>query len=258
MSVVTRWLTHPLARGLHPDDPETTRIRRRIVSSKPFLRRIYAEWYARLLEGLPAVQGAILELGSGAGFFKELCPDALTSEVFRCEGVDAVIDARRLPFSARSLRAIVLTDVMHHIPDCAAFLHEVERTLVPGGRLLMIEPWVSTWSKFVYTRFHAEPFRIDAENWDFPSSGPLSGANGAIPWLVFRRDLERFGRDYPGLVLRKVDPFMPFRYLLSGGVSMRALMPAWSYGLWKRLEHLLSPLNGQLAMFACIAVERRR
>ena len=50
---------------------------------------------------------------------------------------------------------------------------------------------------------------------------------------------------------------MPFRYLASGGVAMRSLSPGWSYGIWHGVERLLAPLDGQLAMFALIVVERR-
>jgi SAM-dependent methyltransferase len=257
MSMVGRWLQHPLTRGLDPDHPETTTIRRQVVDSKPFLRKIYLEWYERLLEGLPAVEGHILELGSGAGFFRELCPSAISSELFRCDGIQSVIDARRLPVRDGSLRSIVMTDVMHHIPDPARFLAEAQRALVPGGRVLMIEPWVSAWSKFVYMRFHSEPFRPEASAWEFPSTGPLSGANGAIPWMIFHRDVERFRRLFPRLIVTRVEPFMPFRYVLSGGVSMRAVTPAWSFGLWRGIEKLLEPWMHHLAMFAFIAIERR-
>lgn len=257
MSAISRWLAHPLARGLDPDDPDTTRVRRQIVASKPFLRRIYLEWYEKVVQALPPVDGAVLELGSGAGFFRETCPGAIATEVLLCGGVDAVVDARRLPFREASLRAIVMTDVMHHIPDCGQFLREAERVLKPGGRIVMVEPWVSPWSTFIYTRFHPEPFRVDAATWDFPPSGPLSGANGAIPWLIFRRDLRRFQLDYPTLELCRVEPFMPFRYLVSGGVSLRALAPAWTFKLWKCLEGMLSSLNPYLAMFALIIVQRR-
>ena len=257
MTLVGRWLAHPLTRGLDPDDPATTAVRRRVIEGKPFLRKIYLEWYDRLRRALPAVEGRILELGSGAGFFRELCPEAITSELFVCPGIESVIDARELPFPDRSLRAIVMTDVMHHIPEPARFLGEAERALVPGGRLLMIEPWVSAWSKFVYTRFHPEPFRPEASNWDFPSSGPLSGANGAMPWMIFERDLAAFRKRFPGLDVARVELMMPFRYLLSGGVSMRSLAPAWSYTLCKGAERLLAPWMRHLAMFAFIAVERR-
>jgi SAM-dependent methyltransferase len=257
MTLVGRWLAHPLTKGRDPDDPATTRLRRQIVEDKPFLRKIYLEWYARLLQALPAVDGGILELGSGAGFFREVCPQAITSEVFVCPGVQSVIDARRLPFADRSLRAIVMTDVMHHVPDAGRFLAEAQRALAPGGRVLMIEPWLSTWSKFVYTRFHPEPFRPDAPRWEFPATGPLSGANGALPWIVFERDLAEFRRRFPHLGIVRVEPFMPFRYLLSGGVSMRGLAPGWSFGMWRGLESVLAPWMRHLAMFAFIALERR-
>jgi len=185
-----------------------------------------------------------------------MCPEAITSEVFVCPGVQSVIDARKLPFPDGSL-AIVMTDVMHHIADAERFLAEAQRALVPGGRILMIEPWVSAWSRFVYTRFHLEPFRPEASAWEFPSSGPLSGANGALPWMIFHRDLAVFRKRFPRLEVTRVEPFMPLCYLVSGGESMRALAPAWSFRAWKGLERLLAPLMGLLAMFAFIAVERR-
>lgn len=257
MTSLSRWLRHPATEGLAADDPETTRIRQEIVRTKPFLRRIYLEWYGKLLRALPAGDEPILELGSGAGFFAELCPEVITSEVFLCAGVKSVIDARRLPFRDGSLRAIVMTDVLHHIPGPEAFFREAQRALRLGGRMLMIEPWVSAWSRFVYTRFHSEPFRPLASQWTFPSTGPLSGANGALPWIIFSRDQERFGALFPRLRVTQLETFMPLRYLLSGGVSMRSLMPGWSFTPWKAFERLLSPWMRYLAMFAFIQVERQ-
>lgn len=257
MSLARRLIAHPLARGLDENHPETTEVRKRIVLSKPFLRRVYLEWYAKLVERLPDGEGPVLELGSGAGFFGELVPDVITSEVFMCQGIKSVVDARQLPFPDASLRAIVMTDVMHHIPDVESFLCEASRTLVAGGRLLMVEPWVSPWSTFVYTRFHPEPFRPESPDWSFPSTGPLSGANGAIPWMVFERDQRKFREMYPKLEVRRIERFMPFRYLISGGVSLRSLAPGWSFPIWRGLERLLTPLMPSLAMFAFVEVERR-
>jgi hypothetical protein len=56
----------------------------------------------------------------------------------------------------------------------------------------MIEPWVSTLSRPIYTRLHHEPFNPDAKDWSFPDTGPLSGANGALPWIIFQRDRHHF------------------------------------------------------------------
>lgn len=253
-------LAHPLTRGLDLDDPGTTALRREIIRSKPFLRRIYEEWYAALAAALPSaadVPGRVLELGSGAGFFDEYCRDAITSEIFACPGIRVVMDGQRMPLGDRSLRGIVMTDVFHHLPDARRFLAEATRTVRPGGVVAMIEPWVTAWSKVIYTKLHHEPFRPAAQTWDFPASGPLSGANGALPWIVFRRDRAEFERAFPQWSIETVRPMMPLRYLVSGGVGMRALTPGWSTPLWRAFEGALSPLNGRLAMFAFVVLRRR-
>ncbi|HYX26734.1 MAG TPA: methyltransferase type 11, partial [Thermoanaerobaculia bacterium] len=77
-----RWLEHPLTRGLDLDDPRTTRLRRRILAEKVFLRRIYEEWYGAIAAALPAAAEPVLELGSGAGFLADAVPGVLRSEVF--------------------------------------------------------------------------------------------------------------------------------------------------------------------------------
>ena len=81
----------------------------------------------------------------------------------------------------------------------------------------MVEPWVTFWSRFVYGRLHHEPFHPESVSWSFPSSGPLSGANIAIPWIVFSRDRTQFEKEYPELQIEQVRPFLQGRYLLSGG-----------------------------------------
>src|SRR5882724_8520560 len=92
-------LAHPLTAGLDIDSPNTTNLRRQIIHDKVFLRRIYEEWYSSIVRALPDHPGAVLELGSGAGFLKDYIPDLITSEVFPCDGIRAVIDGGRLPFA---------------------------------------------------------------------------------------------------------------------------------------------------------------
>jgi SAM-dependent methyltransferase len=256
-SLLRRWLAHPLTAGRDLDDPATTDLRRQIIQSKPFLRAIYDEWYSLLAAELPAIDGAVIELGSGAGHCERFIPEVITSEVLFCPGVQLIADGQQLPFASSSLRAIVFTDVLHHMPNVRLFFAEARRCLKPGGRILMIEPWVSGWSQFVYTRLHHEPFRRDAAEWEFPSSGPLSGANGALPWILFVRDRTKFEPEFPELAIDSVRPFMPFRYLVSGGVGMRSLMPAFTYPLWSWLEGSLNGSMNKVAMFAAISLTRR-
>jgi SAM-dependent methyltransferase len=173
-----------------------------------------------------------------------------------CPGVDTVLDAQQLPFRDDTLRAIVMTDVLHHLPRVRSFLTEAARCVRPGGVVSMIEPWVSTWSRQVYQRLHHEPFRPDAAAWEFPSSGPLSSANGALPWLVFERDRRQFEREFPTWQVQNVVLMMPMRYLVSGGISLRSLMPGWSFPAWRQAEALLQPWMKHLAMFAIIVLQR--
>jgi SAM-dependent methyltransferase len=251
-----RALAHPLTAGLSIDNPANTELRRQIIQSKPFLRKIYDEWYAELAQRLPEGQGRVLELGSGAGYCGKFIPGLITSEVFPCTGTQIVADARQLPFASGSLRAIVMTNVLHHIPDVRAFLKEAARTVRSGGRILMIEPWISPWSRFVYGRFHHEPIDPDAREWAFPSTGPLSGANSALPWIVFTRDRDRFSAEFPQFAVKTVRPFLPFRYLVSGGVALRSVSPGFTHAAWKGIERLLQPQMDRLAMFAFICLER--
>lgn len=250
-SRLTGVLAHPLTRGLSVDDPRTTLLRRRIIRSKPFLHALYCDWYGRIMARLSRTD-TVLELGSGAGFLDELLPGVITSEVFETPGVKLVADACRLPLSSLSLDAIVMTDVFHHIPDVSLFLHEAARCIRPGGKIVMIEPWSTRWSRWVYTHLHSEPFVPEGE-WKLPAAGPLSGANGALPWIVFERDRAYFERQHPHWRIRAIEPFMPFSYLLSGGVSMRSLLPAWMYRPVRAVEGKLIQKNW--AMFAVIELE---
>ena len=250
-------VAHPLTRGFEIDAPETTALRWRIIREKPFLKQIYKEWYVTLAAALPDVpEGPVLELGAGGGFLKEFVHDLITSEVFYVPHVDAVIDGQCLPFPTAALSGIVMANVLHHLPQPRVFFAESARCVRSGGVIAMIEPWVTPWSRLVYGRLHHEPFQPDARNWEFPQSGPLSSANGALPWIIFQRDRAQFEREFPAWKIRDIHPCMPFRYVVSGGVSMRSLMPGWMFGFWRWLEDLLSSWMDNLAMFALIVLER--
>jgi SAM-dependent methyltransferase len=253
---VSNWLAHPLTRGLPLDAPKTTELRRRIIREKPFLRKVYRQWYRGIAAAVPDFPEPALELGAGAGFMEEFIPRLITSDVIDCPGVKLVLDARRLPFGDASLRAIVMTNVLHHIPGPTLFLAEAARCIRPGGVLVALEPWVTRWSRWVYTHLHHEPFDPQAAEWEFPSTGPLSGANGALPWMILHRDRSRFEREFPQWQILSIRPCMPFLYLLSGGVSMRSLMPGFTFSFWRGVESLLSPWNDHLAMFAQIDLLR--
>ena len=121
----------------------------------------------------------------------------------------------------------------------------------------MVEPWVSWWSRRVYA-FHSEPFDPEARDWSPKPGGPLTGGNGALPWIMFHRDRTVFETDFPDCEVAEIRPMMPFRYLLSGGVSMRQLAPSWAFPPLAALESALQPFRGRLAMFALIVLRKKR
>lgn len=254
--LLRRLLAHPSSRGLDVDDPATTAVRRQIIRRKPFLQDIYRDWYRALADAVPSSGEPALEIGSGAGFLSDFLPHCITSEVFPTPGVQVVLDGLALPIRDRALRAIVMTNVLHHIGSPYAFLSEAARCVRPDGVLAMIEPWVSPWSTFVYTRLHHEPFFADADPAAPLSGGPLSAANGAIPWVVFERERASFDALAPAWRIDRIRPMMPFRYVVSGGVSMRSLMPGWTTGAWRRAEAILEPRMAAWAMFALIVLRR--
>lgn len=102
----------------------------------------------------------------------------------------------------------------------------------------------------------SETCLADRKSWNFPTTGPLSGANLTLPWLVFERDRNIFLEKYSSLKIKKIRPDWSFVYLLSGGVSMKTLVPERSYPLIRKMERLLSPIMKYLAMFAIIVLEK--
>lgn len=240
------------------DDSASTARHRAIIESKPFLKRLYAEWYGRIAAMVPPGERLVLELGSGAGFLAAHIPRLVTSDVVAVDGVKAVLDARHLPFQAGALRAIVMVNVFHHISRPRGFLAEAAQAVAPGGALIMLEPWRSRWSSFVYRSFHHEPFEPQAERWEFDEGGRLTAANGALPWIVFHRDRSAFECEFPEWRVDAVDLSVggPFRYLLSGGVNLNALAPTASFGVWRLIERAFLPFMSHWAMFAVIRLTR--
>lgn len=253
-----RLLTHPSARQLDLDAPENTLRRAAIIQNKPFLKQFYQECYQSIRQLLPPeIHGPVVELGSGAGFLKDYIPDLITSEILKVPIVDLIFDGQALPFKTASLQAIVMMDVFHHIPRPDRFLDQAAEVIKSNGRMIMIEPWVTTWSRFVYKYLHHEPIDPEVIDWHFQKGRPLSQANSALPWIVFRRDRLKFERRFPEWQIDQIRSHTPFCYLLSGGLSFKSFLPGACYKFCRQLEYRLQALNPLIAMFATIVLKRR-
>lgn len=239
------------------NSPETSIVHHHIIQSKPFLKRVYVDFYNELKQRLPAErsQEGTVEIGSGGGFIKEVIPDVITSDLFCAPWVDHTFSAEKMPFKDGSVDAFLLLNVFHHLPRALKCLREMSRCLRPRGKIIMIEPANTPWCRFVTLHFHSEPFDVKA-GWSFEGEGRLSAANGALPWIMFVRDRETLRKKIPELCVRDIRVHTPLAYLFSGGVSHKAFLPAGMYPFIKGTEYVLSPLNPLLGLFQTIEIEK--
>jgi SAM-dependent methyltransferase len=242
--------------GFELDDPRATLAHRDIILSKPYLKQVYLDWYNLYKKSFTNFDiGQFLEIGSGGGFVKEIFPKIITSDILPLPNVDKVFSAEKMPFENNSLNGIMMLNVFHHIPNPHLFLLEAMRTLLPGGKVVMIEPANSALGRFIYKRFHHEPFEEKGTR-SIKAGNPLSNSNQALPHIYFERDLEIFKKEYPLLKINFIKYHSPFSYVISGGVSRGAMLPYFMYPIIKSIEFFLSPLSKQIGLFCTIELEK--
>jgi SAM-dependent methyltransferase len=258
------WLYDPRVRGVDVDDSQLLCIHSAILREKPLLRSAFQTFYydmARFSDELLAVPGMELELGTGAGFFKSLRPGLVTSDVRQAPHIDLAIDAQNMSLADESVRCIFAINVFHHLPDPERFFAELCRVLRPGGGCILIEPHGGPASALLHTYLHSdERFDRDASGWQTTDiGGPLSGANQALAYIVFERDAalfqQRYGSQleiaYRGYTLNAL------RYLFSGGLNFRQLLPSFLDSFLKFLERIGKPLARYWSFHQIIVIRRR-
>lgn len=232
---------------------------RLIWKNKKILRMIYTEWYKQIIKDLSSVKGKTLEIGSGTGNLKNFKKDIISSDIEPLPFLDMCFDAHNIPFSKSSLSNIVMVDVLHHLQNPVFFLKEASRVLRPGGRLIMIEPYPSFFSLFIYKIFHNEPFLFEANLFAKNRHGKKNPweSNQAIPYLLFFK-LERQLNIVLGNKMRviKKKKMSYLLYPLSGGFEHRNLIPNWTIPFFLKLDGFLQPLQSLLAFRCYIVIEQ--
>jgi SAM-dependent methyltransferase len=235
---------------------------RRVWDDNPALRQLYADWYARIAAELPpAALGPRLEIGSGPGFAREFIPDLELSDLVQAPWHDREVNADALPYADGSLGAIVLCDVLHHLPAPRRFFEEAVRVLRPGGRIVMCEPYMSGASYPIYKLFHEEPIVLDsdplADQRGAVARDPFE-SNQAIPTLLFGRARGPFEAMFPELGIVAIDHLAGLSYPASGGFSRRPFLPLSAWSMLHRIEaRLPKTLIRWLAFRMLVTVERR-
>jgi SAM-dependent methyltransferase len=229
---------------------------RRAWAANAALRELYGRWYGLVRTQLPK-EGPWVEIGSGPGFARHFIPELELSDVVQAPWHDRQIDAGTLPFGDASVGALVLFDVLHHLPAPARFLGEAQRVLRAGGRLVVCEPYVSPLSYPVYRFLHEEGLELKADPLAETAAGDPFDANQAIPTLLFERRPAELARRFPSLRLRSLERLAGLAYPASGGFSRRPLLPAPLWRALLALEDRLPDAAFRFVGFRLLAVLER-
>jgi Methyltransferase domain len=237
-------------RGL--DDATLLAEHRRLLAERPDLRAVFSEWYGRMLAATGG-RRPVVEIGAGPGFFKAVAPHVIAADVIAGSRLDVQCDAAALPFRTGRVGAIVMVDVLHCLPRPLAFLGEAARVLHPGGRLIMMETWMTPLSFLMYRYLHHVECRMDvdlAAPFGTTSKAALWG-NTAIASVLMRR----LAALAPALRAVSVQPFLALPYLATLGFRGRRPTRPAVLRAAQRIESALRPVRGLMATRALIVLE---
>ena len=157
-----------------------------------------------------------------------------------------------------SIETFYAINCFHHFPNPDKFFRELNRTLKVGGTCIIIDPYFGMLGSFLYKRmFETESFDKSQRNWNYISNGPMTGANQALSYIVFFRDLELFLSKNPNLEIVQTTILNNYlRYLFSGGLNFKQLVPSWLEKPIKFMEFLLKPVNKLFALHHIIIIRK--
>jgi SAM-dependent methyltransferase len=134
---VGKWLSLPEAQEIEDlDEASTTELHRQIIWKKPFLRRLYLDFYKefkRAIQQQPT--GLFVELGSRGGFLKRVMRPVTTSDLLPLSDIDLCFTGQQIPFKNHSIDAFFMLNVLHHVKDPVAFFKELDRCLRRLGKV---------------------------------------------------------------------------------------------------------------------------
>jgi SAM-dependent methyltransferase len=231
--------------------------RRRVWQNKPQIRLVYERWVARMRPFLPP--GPLLEVGSGSGLLKDLLPEVILSDVAPLPWIDQVVDCMRMPFEAGSLGGIIAIDLLHHVANPHVFLDEAARVLRPGGRALLIEPYITPVSYLGYRLLHHEDVYLRdyhrGANKDGSKADPWEG-NLALPTLVFKRDLKDWNKLHPNLTVAHRELFSFLDFQCAAGFKPYAYLPHSVFRRLVKLDDRLGFILPIVAFRVFVALEK--
>lgn len=157
--------------------PGTARRRLRPVLARKFATRHLPE---RFVASFPA-DALLLNVGAGEEAYG---PNVVNLDPAPFTSVDVIGVAEALPFADASFSGCVLQAVLEHVKDSDVTLAEVDRVLVPRGRLLVDVPFVQGYhpTPSDHRRFSEEGLRaaLERHGFEVERSGVAVGPGSAM------------------------------------------------------------------------------
>jgi SAM-dependent methyltransferase len=233
----------------------------KLWGKKPLLRRVYSDFYRTIAHHLPSGNnGLIVEIGSGIGNIKEVIPACVRTDLFSNPWIDRVENAYGLSFAGSSVSAMILFDVFHHLRYPGTALQEFHRVLIPGGRVIIFDPFISLAGRVIYGFFHHEPIAYKQQiewlapsGWE-PHKDTYYSAQGNMTRVFFKKIYAPSLKGWSLVVRRR---FAALSYVASGGYSGPQLYPSILYPFVKKVDAVLDFLPGVFATRGLIVLEKR-
>lgn len=262
MRFLINWLRDPLLVEMNVDGESRLEFHRQMLKKKRMLCEVFIEihhLFSSLEQKFLFGEGVKVELGAGVTPMRNSYPDVLATDIVNSPHLDMVVDAEAMNFQDNSVKVIYGQNCFHHFPHPDRFFEELDRVLVPGGGAILLEPYYGPFARFLYKRlFRTEGFDPSYSSWETPLAGPMNGANQALSYIVFIRDRCKFNEKHPNLEIVHQELVGNFlRYLLSGGLNFRQIIPDSLISVIKLMEKFISPLNRWLALHHIIIIRKK-
>lgn len=210
-------------------------------NEKPILRKVYKEYYNYALSNLSTENGPIIEIGSGIGMIKDVIPSCKTTDITLNSGIDYIENIYSLSAQSTNASNFILIDVLHHLEYTTFALNQLHSALKPGGRVIIIEPYISLITLPIFTFLHHEPVALlskinknDPESFDKFTYFAAESTATKMTRKSMRMELEKKWN------IIDIKKEACFRYFGTGGFRGKQLYPTSLYSFVSIIDKSLS------------------
>ncbi len=230
---------------------------RTIWDSNPTLKKFYANlWEWGIKE---CTIGPIVELGGGAGLIRDYNPNIITTDLLPFPESNMQCNATQLPFKENSVGCFLGIAFFHHCPNPSALFEEIYFALKPGGCFVIIDPYISFLSRWIYKIATDEAVDLNESPFDnnyHHENNPLLDANVARATIVFFSQRKKYDTLFPQLRVHSIECINLFRHIAAGSCVQQFPLAPVFYPPAKLLDELLYPLRMYTGMCMKVVLQK--